>query len=205
MVPYDRTSPPGSATATAIFSESISRPRYRLFFIGRLLSLVALRYGQPIASVIYGLAIGAGRPILTRILSVLRTLRDDGRTEPRVDAHHGKEATPERRSPSTPDPARSSRCFDSLYTLGGNRRVTALAAKAKRRATPAEPSAGASSVNGRNEGFGHLSSRVNCSPRTAFSQKRRVTLRPKGVEQQDAADEAGASHGASLLILVFCG
>jgi len=60
-------------------------------------------------------------------------------------------------------------------------------------------------VNGRNEGFGHLSSRVNCSPRTAFSQKRRVTLRPKGVEQQDAADEAGASHGASLLILVFYG
>src|SRR5207245_911642 len=65
MLPNDRTSPPGSATATAIFSESTSKPRYRISFIGRLLSLVALRYGQPIASVIYGLAIGAGRPILT--------------------------------------------------------------------------------------------------------------------------------------------
>jgi hypothetical protein len=32
---------------------------------------------------------------------------------------------------------------------------------------------------------------------------RRCRLRLEGVEQQDAADEAGASHGASLLILVF--
>jgi hypothetical protein len=34
---------------------------------------------------------------------------------------------------------------------------------------------------------------------------RRYRLRLEGVEQQDAADEAGASHGASLLILVFYG
>jgi signal peptidase I len=37
----------------------------RISFIGRLLSLVALRYGRPIASVTYELAIGAGLPILT--------------------------------------------------------------------------------------------------------------------------------------------
>src|SRR5258708_4792856 len=65
IAPNARTSPPGSATATMIFSESTSHPTYRISFIGRLLSLVALRYGQPIASVTYELAIGAGRPIVT--------------------------------------------------------------------------------------------------------------------------------------------
>src|SRR3989304_4382339 len=66
MAPSERTSPAGSATATTIFSESTSSPTYRIsFLIGRLLSLVALRYGRRIASVTYGLAIGAGRPILT--------------------------------------------------------------------------------------------------------------------------------------------
>jgi len=30
-------------------------------------------------------------------------------------------------------------------------------------------------------------------------------MQSRAVEQQDAADEAGASHGASLLILVFDG
>src|SRR3990172_10409595 len=91
MAPSERTSPPGSATATAIFSESTSSPTCRIsFFIGRLLSLVALRYGQPIASVTYGLAMGAGRPILTSPPSrraPASRRRGAGRRSPDAGAH----------------------------------------------------------------------------------------------------------------------
>src|SRR3989304_1362494 len=52
MLPSEPTSPPGSATATAIFSESTSSPTCRIsFFIGRLLSLVALRHRRAPAGV----------------------------------------------------------------------------------------------------------------------------------------------------------
>src|SRR5205809_4315509 len=66
MLPSDRTSPLGSATPTTSLSESTSSPTCRISFsIDRLLSLVALRYGQADRSVTYELAIGAGRPIVT--------------------------------------------------------------------------------------------------------------------------------------------
>src|SRR5438445_7652268 len=95
MMPRGRTSPPGSATATAIVSAWTSSPTWRKFVvIDRLLSHVALRGSVAPDRVTYALRSRAGHSIWTTgAAAARRSLQPCGRA-PAVGATHERGCLP---------------------------------------------------------------------------------------------------------------